>query len=67
MRIVQLYTRYGQAAGRADLLQPAAHLLFSATRPVLLAGGAFGHLTLFKLIPKAEGKLVLSRSGRKGS
>lgn len=59
MRFVQLYTRFGQAAGRADLLQPAVHLLFSASQPVLLAAGDFGQMTALALLPRPEGKLAV--------
>ncbi len=56
-RQIQLYTRDGQLAGKAELLQPATHICFIASKPVLLTCGAYGQMTALDLEPRSGGKL----------
>jgi hypothetical protein len=55
--MVQLYTRFGKAAGQIELRQAPGHLRFVPSSPTLLAATGFGALVAVTLTPSGADRL----------
>lgn len=51
------YNKHGRPAGRFDSIQPLAHALFVADRPLLIAAAAYGMIAGYALAGASGGKL----------